>query len=209
MIGIQKGETRSLKDDYEAKTYVGIVAYVQNEDEGILENAYTFVRKAVATGVTENIKNTKLMGFTITVNYDYYYPSYNGYQDAYYKHGTVRVDVRNNQMITSLGNFECVYVSRGVECDENGHWNGNFIETKSRLSKKLLQEGESMENARGDNGNPYIAKQSSSVIYGYAFSGVAYRFTFGTNEYTNAKVILYDETLSFPDLEDFDWGIGG
>lgn len=209
LLGVQQDKTYGLQNDCGPKTYVGVAAYVQNDDEDVLEDAYTFVREAVAAGMTEELKNTKLMGFTITVNYDYYYPSYNGYQDPYYKHGTVRVDVRSNQMITSLGNFECVYVSRGIECDESGHWNGNFIETRSRLSKKLLREGESMENASGDNGNPYIAKQSSSVAYGCAFSGVAYRFTFGNNEYTNAKVILYDETWNFPDLEGFDWGIGG
>lgn len=71
--------------DSEEQAFSNIVAYI--EEDGILEDAYSVIYRSVATGKTAELSNSSIMGFTLTVYYDYYYPQDNGYTDPYYRHG--------------------------------------------------------------------------------------------------------------------------
>ena len=190
--------------DPNKQQYNHIVSYI--EEDGELKDAYTVIRRSVATGRTEELKNTSIMGFVITVNFDYYYPGNNGYKDPYYKHGALSVKTASNPMIKSVGNFNCVYVSRGIETDSEGNWSGNHIEAVTRITRNSLNYGQTITSNSSNVGNPYIAKNGSSVDFGVAFTGVAYRFTFGGREYTDYKIICYDEAWYLPDFDDFNWG---
>lgn len=122
--------------DKDEKTVTNVVAFMQEGDD--LVDAYSAISRGVASGETAELVNKKIMGFTITVNYDYYYPQYNGYQYPYYKHGIVSVQVGTGSMITCIGNFECVYISRGMQCNSEGYTSGGFVETTSKISRSLL-----------------------------------------------------------------------
>ena len=65
--------------DSEEQAFSNIVAYI--EEDGILEDAYSVIYRSVATGKTAELSNSSIMGFTLTVYYDYYYPQANGYTD--------------------------------------------------------------------------------------------------------------------------------
>ena len=65
--------------DSEEQAFSNIVAYI--EEDGILEDAYSVIYRSVATGKTAELSNSSIMGFTLTVYYDYYYPQDNGYTD--------------------------------------------------------------------------------------------------------------------------------
>ena len=67
--------------DSEEQAFSNIVAYI--EEDGILEDAYSVIYRSVATGKTAELSNSSIMGFTLTVYYDYYYPQDNGYTDPY------------------------------------------------------------------------------------------------------------------------------
>ena len=58
--------------DSEEQAFSNIVAYI--EEDGILEDAYSVIYRSVATGKTAELSNSSIMGFTLTVYYDYYYP---------------------------------------------------------------------------------------------------------------------------------------
>ena len=64
--------------DSEEQAFSNIVAYI--EEDGILEDAYSVIYRSVATGKTAELSNSSIMGFTLTVYYDYYYPQDNGTQ---------------------------------------------------------------------------------------------------------------------------------
>ena len=189
--------------DVEKQSVSSIASYI--EKDGELLDAYAVVYNAVATGRTAELKNTKIMGFKITVEYDYYYPSDNGYKDPYYKHGTLIVQANDNPMITSIGNFECVYMSQGTRTNESGSVTYSFATTVSRIEKSMLYAGNYYRDTTGDNGNPYFWKFGSSVEGGNAFSGIAFKFTFGNKSYSDYSIIMYDPADDMADLEDFKW----
>ena len=165
------------------------------------------IYRSVATGKTAELSNSSIMGFTLTVYYDYYYPQDNGYTDPYYRHGALEVQASMNPMISSVGDFNCVYLSRGVETNSEGNWSGDFVSCESRVSADTLHKKDYYYVRSGDCGNPYLWKFGSTVENGCAFSGIAYSFSFGGRTYSDTMVILYDTTQDFFDFTDFDWGI--
>ena len=191
--------------DSEEQAFSNIVAYI--EEDGILEDAYSVIYRSVATGKTAELSNSSIMGFTLTVYYDYYYPQDNGYTDPYYRHGALEVQASMNPMISSVGDFNCVYLSRGVETNSEGNWSGDFVSCESRVIADTLHKKDYYYVRSGDCGNPYLWKFGSTVENGCAFSGIAYSFSFGGRTYSDTMVILYDTTQDFFDFTDFDWGI--
>lgn len=194
-------QVASFTDDIE-KTYNEVNAYI--DVDGNLENAYDVIYRSVATGKTGTLSNTDVMGFVITVNYNYFYPSQNGYQDPYYQHGSMKVKASSNYSVESIDNFKCLYLSRGIQTDSEGYWTGDFIEAESLINANHLSAGETWTMSGSNIGRPYIAKNSSTVPNGTAFSGIAYAFTYNGEEYKDSKVLFYDDSSYF--LE-FDWGV--
>ena len=189
--------------DDDEKTFSEVNAYI--DVDGHLENAYDVIYRSVATGRTGTLTNTDVMGFVITVNYNYYYPSLNGYQDPYYQHGSLRVKASNSSNVESIDDFKCVYLSRGIETDSEGNWQGNFIEAASRINGYHLSVGETWNISGSNIGKPYIAKNSSTIPNGTAFSGIAYSFNYNGVEYKDTNILFYDESNFDIYLEDFDW----
>ena len=168
-------QVASYTDEVE-HTYNEINAYI--DVDGNLENAYDVIYRSVATGRTGTLSNTDVMGFVITVNYNYFYPSQNGYQDPYYQHGSMKVKASSNYSVESIDNFKCLYLSRGIQTDSEGYWTGDFIEAESLINANHLSAGETWTMSGSNIGRPYIAKNSSTVSNGTAFSGIAYSFTY-------------------------------
>lgn len=189
--------------DVKNEKYSNIVSYIENEGE--LEDAYTYIARSVSTGRTDELRNTSIMGFAIWVSYSYYAPSNNGWNYPYYKHGVVEVQASSNSMNYSIGDFKCVYVSRGIRTDSEGDSSQGFTTTISRIQDTNLTRGEYHIAGSGDNGNPYYWKNSSTVPDGTAFSGIAYSFYFGGKTFTDTKILLYDEEVDFPSFPDFEW----
>lgn len=198
-------DVKTYSIDTSNQTVTNTISYI--DENGELVDAYSAIYRSVATGKTAELSNTKIMGFNITVNYNYYYREDNDYVEPHYRHGSVEVTASTNPMISSIGNFNCVYVSRGVETNAEGDWSGDFITCVSRIEYSSLGKGDYHFVRSGDCGNPYLWKFSSTPEGGTSFSGIAYSFTFGGRTYSDTSVILYDTTQECVDFDDFDWGI--
>lgn len=172
-----------------------IVSFIETENG--LEDAYQLALKLSYENKNASLDNTKLLGFKINVNYTYF-SQFTNDSAPYYRHGNVSVKAANNSYVPELPNFKCVYVSRGQQTNNQGRASYGFIECKSIIGTTTLHSGEEKHLYSGDKGNPYILKQSNSATYGKAFSGIAYKFSYGGRDYTGNKVILYDETEEFP-----------
>ena len=132
-------QVASFTDDIE-KTYNEVSAYI--DVDGNLENAYDVIYRSVATGKTGTLSNTDVMGFVITVNYNYYSQWDNDSQDTYYQHGSMKVKASSNYAVESIDDFKCVYLSRGIQTNSNGDWTGNFVEARSLINTYHLSAGE-------------------------------------------------------------------
>lgn len=185
--------------------FSNIVSYI--EDDGELVDAYYYIERSVATGREAELRNTDILGFVITITYDYYYPSDNGWNYPYYKHGVMDIQASSKVSNYSVGNFNCAYVSRGLRTDSEGSYTAEFVTTASRIHDDNLIRGEHYVSSSGDNGNPYLWKNGSTAIDGCAFSGVAYSFYFGGKTFSDIMIIMHDEGKDFADWPNFDWGI--
>lgn len=196
----------AVYSDETEKTFSEINAYI--EVDGVLEDAYNVIYRNVATGMTGTLTNTRILGFTITVNYSYYkFSADNGYIDPYYRHGELTVKASTSSGVESIDNFRCVYLSRGIQTDSSGNWTGNFVEAISRINAGHLSVGERWSVSGSNIGKPYIAKYSSTVENGTAFTGVAYAFEYGGNVYSDNNVFFYDESAYDIDYDEFDWDL--
>ena len=183
-----------------------IISFIEEDNE--LKDAYTVIKKAVATEQQVSLSNSDIVGFTITVTYDYYYPGHNDWKNPYYRHGSVVIRIPNVQS-EILEDFKCAYISRGLETSEEGYTTGDFVTATTYIYRNKILFGQSISAPTSNIGNPYIAKFGSTFTEGKAFSIVLYQFSYEGVTYENYREILHDESEDLPGLNDFIWDDSG
>lgn len=194
--------TKSFNNSDFSTTYAFI------EKDGELVDAYNYILNAVYNYETKELTNTKLLGFTLRAKYRKYSQWDNNLKPTYYRHGTLQIITSNTPIVSEIRNFKCIYISCGIQTNENGTTSGGYIQAKTEYSSNSISSGFSRYISSSNIGNPYILRDSHATGTGQVFSGLAYRFTYGGRtygDYTILEKIAGDDTI--PSEYDFGFNL--
>ena len=176
----------SLQDN-EAESEI-LIPYVESAD-GELVTLSSYARGVADPRTFEKqISEIDFCVVKIKVNYDFYPQNWNGWADAYYRHGILNVSVEHDSVTANnyISNLEVRYMSRGMEIDPDTL---NCILTMLSRASVVTNNSYTVVSAT----RPYFLRDSSSIADGPSFSAVAYSFTYKGKYYEPTLCVLQQD----------------
>jgi len=165
----------SLQDN-EAESEI-LIPYVESAD-GELVTLSSYARGVADPRTFEKqISEIDFCVVKIKVNYDFYPQNWNGWADAYYRHGILNVSVEHDSVTANnyISNLEVRYMSRGMEIDPDTLNCKGFNSVLTMLSRAS------------------VVTNNSYTADGPSFSAVAYSFTYKGKYYEPTLCVLQQD----------------
>lgn len=181
----------SLQDN-EAESEI-LIPYVESAD-GELVTLSSYARGVADPRTFEKqISEIDFCVVKIKVNYDFYPQNWNGWADAYYRHGILNVSVEHDSVTANnyISNLEVRYMSRGMEIDPDTLNCKGFNSVLTMLSRASVVTNNSYTVVSATR--PYFLRDSSSIADGPSFSAVAYSFTYKGKYYEPTLCVLQQD----------------
>lgn len=181
----------SLQDN-EAESEI-LIPYVESAD-GELVTLSSYARGVADPRTFEKqISEIDFCVVKIKVNYDFYPQNWNGWADAYYRHGILNVSVEHDSVTANnyISNLEVRYMSRGMEIEPDTLNCKGFNSVLTMLSRASVVTNNSYTVVSATR--PYFLRDSSSIADGPSFSAVAYSFTYKGKYYEPTLCVLQQD----------------
>lgn len=178
--------------DNEAESEI-LIPYVESAD-GELVTLSSYARGVADPRTFEKqISEIDFCVVKIKVSYDFYPQNWNGWADAYYRHGILNVSVEHDSVTANnyISNLEVRYMSRGMEIDPDTLKCKGFNSVLTMLSRASVVTNNSYTAVSGTR--PYFLRDSSSTADGPSFSAVAYSFTYKGKYYEPTLCVLQQD----------------
>lgn len=184
-----------------------LVPMVETKD-GSLVGYSSYINVPTRREVEQLISQIDFCVVKIKVQYNYFYPQHNGYAYPFYQHGSLSVRVEHSVTTQNnyISNLDVRYLSRGMTLDPDTHSSTGFKQHITSLSLPKVITNTTYTISGGDA--PYFWRDSSTIEYGAAISGVAYTFTYKNVAYGPYSFVIQQDNEDFwMDIgTEFDWG---